>query len=180
VSPCRGDHTPGVLGRRRRTAAPRLAGHPPPRLNGVLHRGVTQPRCPRRGSVLTATAMKVAFLGLGVMGYRMAGHLARTGHEVTVYNRTASKAEAWCGEHGGARGGTPREAASGASMVFTCVGNDDDLRQVTLGVGGGAQGCLDGMDRGAILVDHTTASAEIARELAGRAKDRGVGFLDAP
>ena len=133
-------------------------------------------RCPRGVSVLTAIAMKVAFLGLGVMGYRMAGHLARTGHDVTVYNRTASKAEAWCGEHGGARAGTPREAASGAAMVFTCVGNDDDLRQVTLG----AQGCLDGMGRGAVLVDHTTASAEIARELAGRAADRGLGFLDAP
>ena len=109
---------------------------------------------------------KVAFLGLGVMGYPMAGHLAQAGHTVTVYNRTASKSAAWCSEFPGAAGhngfkSTPREAAAGADFVFCCVGNDDDLRAVTLG----ADGAFAGMAPGAIFVDHTTASAEVAREL---------------
>jgi 3-hydroxyisobutyrate dehydrogenase len=120
--------------------------------------------------------MKLAFLGLGVMGFPMAGHLAKAGHQVTVYNRTAAKAQAWATQHGGAHRSTPAEAASGAEIVLTCVGNDDDVRQVVLG----AQGAFAGMSKGAILVDHTTASAELARELDRAAKGRGVGFLDAP
>ncbi|PWR02987.1 oxidoreductase [Meridianimarinicoccus roseus] len=119
---------------------------------------------------------KLAFLGLGVMGYPMAGHLAAGGHEVTVYNRTTAKAEAWAAEHGGSFGGTPREAAQGAEIVFTCVGNDDDLRSVVLG----EDGALAGMAKGALLVDHTTASAIVARELAEAAAAQGSGFVDAP
>ena len=118
----------------------------------------------------------VAFLGLGVMGYPMAGHLASAGHTVRVYNRTPAKAEAWCNEHGGSAGATPREAAAGTAIVFMCVGNDDDVRSVVYG----DNGVLGGMDAGGILVDHTTASAELARELDGAAKAQGVGFLDAP
>lgn len=121
-------------------------------------------------------AQTVAFLGLGVMGYPMAGHLARAGHEVTVYNRTAAKAEAWAQEFGGKSAATPREAAAGADIVFCCVGNDDDLRSVVLG----GNGALAGMKPGAILVDHTTASAEVARELAAEARGRGLAFIDAP
>jgi 3-hydroxyisobutyrate dehydrogenase-like beta-hydroxyacid dehydrogenase len=120
--------------------------------------------------------MKLAFLGLGVMGYPMAGHLAKAGHEVTVYNRTAAKAEAWAKEHGGAHRATPAEAASGAAIVFMCVGNDSDVREVA----SGAKGALAGMASGAILVDHTTASADVARELHAAAKGKGVAFLDAP
>jgi len=120
--------------------------------------------------------MKLAFLGLGVMGFPMAGHLAKAGHEVTVYNRTAAKARAWTEQHKGAAKATPAEAAAGAEIVFTCVGNDDDVRQVVLG----EQGALSGMDKGALLVDHTTASAELARELDAAAKAKGFGFLDAP
>src|SRR5688572_17818029 len=97
---------------------------------------------------------RVAFLGLGVMGYPMAGHLARAGHQVTVYNRTATKAQAWVGEHGGRHAATPREAAAGCDLVFACVGNDDDLRSVVLG----ADGAFAGMKPGAIFIDHTTAS----------------------
>ena len=119
---------------------------------------------------------RVAFLGLGVMGYPMAGHLARAGHAVTVYNRTAAKAKAWAAEHGGATAATPREAAAGADLVFACVGNDDDLRSVVLGEGG----ALAGMKPGAIFVDHTTASAEVARELHALALARGLHFVDAP
>lgn len=119
---------------------------------------------------------KVAFLGLGVMGGPMAGHLAAAGHEVTVYNRTASKAEAWVKEHGGRFAATPREAADGAQIVFACVGNDADLRAVTLG----DEGAFQGMAKGAIFVDHTTASADIARELGQAASERGLGFVDAP
>ncbi len=119
---------------------------------------------------------RVAFIGLGVMGYPMAGHLAAKGHEVTVYNRTASRAEAWVAEHGNARADTPAAAAEGAEIVFACVGNDADLRSVTLGEGG----AFEGLDRGAVLVDHTTASAAIARELAAAADGRGAGFVDAP
>jgi 3-hydroxyisobutyrate dehydrogenase len=120
--------------------------------------------------------MKLAFLGLGVMGYPMAGHLATAGHQVTVYNRTEAKAQAWAAQFGGAHRATPAEAAAGAEIVFTCVGNDDDVRQVVLG----EKGAFTGMSKGAILVDHTTASAELARELDREAKGRGFGFLDAP
>lgn len=119
---------------------------------------------------------KVAFLGLGVMGYPMAGHLAKAGHSVTVYNRTASKAQAWAEEFGGQAAATPREAAEGASIVFCCVGNDDDLRSVVLG----ENGAFAGMAKGTIFVDHTTASAEVARELYAAGKERGIGFVDAP
>jgi 3-hydroxyisobutyrate dehydrogenase len=120
--------------------------------------------------------MKLAFIGLGVMGYPMAGHLAKAGHQITVYNRTAAKAQAWTAQFGGAQRTTPAEASEGAELVFTCVGNDDDVRAVTLGEGG----ALAGMGKGAILIDHTTASAELARELDRAAKARGLGFLDAP
>ncbi len=119
---------------------------------------------------------KVAFLGLGVMGYPMARHLKAKGHEVTVYNRTASKAEQWASEHGGRSAKTPREAAQGQEIVFACVGNDDDLRQVTLG----PDGAFQGMSAGAIFVDHTTASAEVARELDAAAREKGFSFIDAP
>lgn len=118
-------------------------------------------------------AAKVAFLGLGVMGFPMAGHLAKAGHDVTVYNRTAVKAAAWVEKHGGRAAATPAEAAEGAEAVFCCVGNDDDVRQV-----GGA--ALAALAPGALLVDHTTASAEVARELAAAADAKGVRFLDAP
>ena len=124
----------------------------------------------------------VAFLGLGVMGYPMAGHLARAGHHVTVYNRTATKSIAWCAEFAGAAGencthaATPQLAARNADVVFCCVGNDDDLRSVTLG----AQGAFAGMKPGAIFVDHTTASADIARELGTAARSMGLHFVDAP
>lgn len=119
---------------------------------------------------------KVAFLGLGVMGYPMAGHLARGGHQVSVYNRTAEKARRWVTEHGGRQAATPREAVAGAELVMTCVGNDDDLRSVLLG----SEGAFAGMAPGSVLVDHTTASAELARELARLGAERGLGFLDAP
>jgi len=119
---------------------------------------------------------KTAFLGLGVMGFPMAGHLRANGHEVTVYNRTASKAEAWAARHGGRIAATPREAAAGCDFVFACVGNDDDLRQVC----SGPDGAFHGMKPGAIFVDHTTASADVARELAADAAARGLGFIDAP
>ena len=120
--------------------------------------------------------LKVAFLGLGVMGHPMAGHLARAGHGVTVYNRTAAKAAEWTKEYGGASAATPREAAAGADIVFACVGNDNDLRSVTTG----PDGAFAGMKPGAIFVDHTTASAEVARELAAAARERGLEFIDAP
>ena len=119
---------------------------------------------------------KVAFLGLGVMGGPMAGHLAAAGHQVTVYNRTAAKARAWVDKHGGAAAATPREAAAGADFVFVCVGNDADLRSVVVG----DDGAFAGMAAGAVLVDHTTASADIARELHGLAVQRGLHFVDAP
>jgi 3-hydroxyisobutyrate dehydrogenase len=118
----------------------------------------------------------VAFLGLGVMGHPMAGHLARAGHRVTVYNRTAAKAQSWVQEFGGRAAATPRAAAAGASVVFACVGNDDDLRSVVLG----ADGAFAGMDAGAVFVDHTTASAAVARELHGAARAQGLHFVDAP
>ena len=122
-------------------------------------------------------AQRVAFLGLGVMGYPMAGHLSRAGHQVTVYNRSAAKAQAWLAEcPGQASAPTPREAAAGADIVFACVGNDDDLRSVVLG----ADGAFAGMKPGAVFVDHTTASASVARELAQEAQKRGLHFIDAP
>ena len=120
--------------------------------------------------------MKVSFLGLGVMGYPMAGHLAKAGHDVTVYNRTAAKAEKWVTEFGGKAAATPKEAAVGQEIVFACVGNDDDLRSITLNEGG----AFAGMSEGALFVDHTTASAEVARELSGAAKALNLGFMDAP
>ncbi|MDO8419498.1 MAG: NAD(P)-dependent oxidoreductase [Rubrivivax sp.] len=122
------------------------------------------------------TARRVAFLGLGVMGHPMAGHLALAGHATTVYNRTAAKAAAWVAEYGGAAAPTPRAAAAGAEVVFACVGNDDDLRAVTLG----SEGAFAGMPPGAVFVDHTTASAEVARQLHREALARGLHFIDAP
>ena len=120
---------------------------------------------------------KVAFIGLGVMGYPMAGHLrVKGGHEVTVYNRTAAKAQDWAAQFGGRAVATPREAALGQEFVFACVGNDDDLRQVTIG----PDGAFAGMAAGAIFVDHTTASADVARELHAVATAAGFGFIDAP
>lgn len=119
---------------------------------------------------------KVGFIGLGVMGYPMAGHLAAKGHDVTVYNRTSAKAEAWVKRYGGAVALTPRAAAEGAEFVFTCVGNDDDLRGVCLG----ADGAFGGMNAHTILVDHTTVSAKVTHELYEHAKDLGLGFVDAP
>ena len=120
---------------------------------------------------------KVAFLGLGVMGYPMAGHLkAKGGHDVTVYNRTFAKAESWAKHHGGHAAKTPREAAQDCDFVFACVGNDDDLRSVVLG----PDGAFAGMKKGAIFVDNTTASAEVARELYAKAHEHGVDFIDAP
>jgi 3-hydroxyisobutyrate dehydrogenase len=120
--------------------------------------------------------LKLAFIGLGVMGFPMAGHLAQAGHKVTVYNRTAAKAEAWVAQHGGLSAVTPAQAVRDADLVFACVGNDDDLREVTIG----DQGAFAGMKQGAIFADHTTASAQVARELYEIAKQRGFDFLDAP
>ena len=117
-----------------------------------------------------------AFVGLGVMGYPMAGHLAAAGHQVTVYNRTPAKAEAWAGEHPGSVAPTLAQAAAGAEMVFVCVGNDDDVRSVTTASGG----VLESMAAGSVLIDHTTASARLAQELHDEAVRRGVGFIDAP
>jgi len=119
---------------------------------------------------------RVAFLGLGVMGYPMAGHLAKAGHDVTVYNRTFAKAESWTKEFGGTAARTPKEAAKDAQIVFCCVGNDNDLRSVVLG----DEGALAGMKAGAIFVDHTTASAQVARELHEAAASKQLGFVDAP
>ncbi|MDP7117807.1 MAG: NAD(P)-dependent oxidoreductase [Acidimicrobiales bacterium] len=122
---------------------------------------------------------RCAFVGLGVMGYPMAGHLQAAGHPTTVYNRTGSKAEAWVGEHGGAMADTPAEAAGGADVVMMCVGNDDDVRSVVFGDSGVLAG-MAGTGRPATLVDHTTASAEVAREVSAAAAEVGVGFVDAP
>lgn len=120
--------------------------------------------------------MKLAFLGLGVMGFPMAGHLQRAGHAVTVYNRSPEKAERWVGTYGGTRAATPREAAQGAQVVLMCVGNDDDVRSVVYG----EHGALASMAEGSVLVDHTTASAQLARELAAACAKMRVGFVDAP
>ena len=119
---------------------------------------------------------KVAFLGLGVMGYPMAGHLSAKGHEVTVYNRSPEKAAAWVAQHGGASAKTPAAAARGADFVMACVGNDNDLRAICEG----ADGAFAGMARGAIFVDHTTVSAAVTRDMAGCAAERGLGYVDAP
>ncbi len=119
---------------------------------------------------------KVAFLGLGVMGYPMAGYLAKAGHDVTVYNRTAAKASAWVAEYGGASGATPREAAAGAEFVMSCVGNDDDLRAVCLG----EDGAFAGMAAGSVFVDHTTVSAAVTREMFDSANAAQISFVDAP
>ena len=119
---------------------------------------------------------EAAFLGLGVMGFPMAGHLAAAGHSVTVYNRTASKADKWVGMHGGRKAGTPAEAAKGAEFVFACVGNDDDLREIC----SGPDGAFAGMESGSLFVDHTTVSAAVTRELAASASERAIGFVDAP
>ena len=119
---------------------------------------------------------KVAFLGLGVMGFPMAGHLAAKGHEVTVYNRSPAKAADWVAKHGGRAAATPREAAMGQDFVMACVGNDDDLRAVCAG----ADGAFAGMETGAVFVDHTTVSAQVTRELSAMAEGLGLGFVDAP
>jgi 3-hydroxyisobutyrate dehydrogenase len=121
-------------------------------------------------------AEKISFIGLGLMGYPMAGHLASAGHRVRVYNRTRSKAESWVAEHGGALAATPAQAAEGADFVFACVGNDDDVRQVTLG----EAGAFRALGAGAVFVDHTTDSAILARQLEAAARRGGFGFLDAP
>jgi 3-hydroxyisobutyrate dehydrogenase len=123
-----------------------------------------------------APALELAFIGLGVMGYPMAGHLARAGHRVAVYNRSAARAERWCAEFKGARAATPAEAARGARIVFTCVGNDDDVRAVVQG----KDGAFSGITREAILVDHTTASAQLAHQLHAQARGLGLHFIDAP
>ena len=120
--------------------------------------------------------LRTAFIGLGVMGYPMAGFLVKGGHDVVVYNRTASRARRWCEDFGGRHAGTPAKAAEGADIAFSCVGNDDDVRDVLLG----EQGALGAMSPGSILVDHTTASATLARELHAAGAERSVGFLDAP
>jgi 3-hydroxyisobutyrate dehydrogenase len=120
--------------------------------------------------------MKTAFIGLGVMGYPMAGHLLKAGNDVTVYNRNSAKSSQWQKEYGGKSAATPAEAAQGQDIVFCCVGRDRDLREVTLG----PNGAFDAMAKGALFVDHTTASAGIARELAEEARKRGFGFVDAP
>ncbi len=119
---------------------------------------------------------KVAFLGLGVMGFPMAGHLAKAGHELTVFNRTRAKSESWVAKHGGKLGATPKDAVAGAEIVCACVGDDPDVREVTLG----SNGAFAAMSKGAVYVDHTTASANIARELEKEANARGLGFVDAP
>ncbi|MCA8869959.1 MAG: NAD(P)-dependent oxidoreductase [Rhodobacteraceae bacterium] len=119
---------------------------------------------------------KTAFIGLGVMGYPMAGHLAAAGHQVTVYNRTAAKAAKWVEQHGGSQQRLPARAAEGADFVFACVGNDDDLRAVTLG----EEGAFAGMGIGSVFVDHSTVSAEVSRELASIAESLGFGYIDAP
>jgi len=137
---------------------------------GILDRPKLRPR-------KEETMAKVAFLGLGVMGYPMAGHLkVKGGHDLTVYNRTAAKAEAWVGQYGGRIARTPKEAANGQDFVMACVGNDRDLREVMLG----ANGAFAGVNKGTVVVDHTTASAEIARELFAEGHKRGFDFIDAP
>ncbi|MGM0742044.1 MAG: NAD(P)-dependent oxidoreductase [Pseudomonadota bacterium] len=148
--------------------------HAPTRFHLASRHGIV--RNPRRDNGKEATMTKLAFLGLGVMGYPMAGHLQAAGHDVCVYNRTTAKAEDWVSQHGGQSAPTPREAASGADFVMACVGNDDDLRSVCLGL----DGAFAGMKEGAIFVDHTTVSAKVTEELYGKAHDDGLSFVDAP
>jgi 3-hydroxyisobutyrate dehydrogenase len=136
---------------------------------------MNSPVAPPQSSTKTEP-LDVAFIGLGVMGFPMAGHLARAGHRVVVYNRTAPKAASWVEKHGGTAAATPAQAARGAAIVFSCVGNDDDLRSVTTG----PAGAFETMARGAVFVDHTTTSAEVARELDRAARERGLHFVDAP
>ncbi|MFP3945061.1 MAG: NAD(P)-dependent oxidoreductase, partial [Alphaproteobacteria bacterium] len=119
---------------------------------------------------------KAAFIGLGIMGYPMAGHLQKAGWDVTVYNRTGSRAEDWAREYGGHTAKSPRAAVHGAALVFACVGNDDDVRDIAIGT----EGAFAGMDRDSVFIDHTTASASLARELAERAGGQDIGFVDAP
>ena len=123
-----------------------------------------------------STTQKIAFLGLGVMGFPMSGHLASKGYDVVVYNRSASKSEEWLKQHKGTSKSTPREASQGCDIVFACVGNDDDVRSVVYG----ENGALEGMESQAVFVDHTTASANLAHELAEAAKEKNIGFIDAP
>jgi 3-hydroxyisobutyrate dehydrogenase len=143
-------------------------------MEGIGPTAATAAPTPTEKIMADAASLNVAFLGLGVMGYPMARHLKQKSHNVTVYNRTAAKAERWVKENGGRTAPTPKAAANGQDMVFCCVGNDDDLRQVALG----AEGAFAGMKAGAIFIDHTTASADVARELAAAAK--GFGVIDAP
>src|SRR5690606_6311497 len=144
----------------------------------ILHAGATllENRLHSNSGTGEAAMARVAFLGLGVMGFPMAGHLKKAGHEVTVYNRTSAKAEAWVREYGGRSAPTPGGAAQGAEIVFACVGNDADVREVALGSGG----AFASMERGTVFVDHTSASASLARELDAAARERGLGFVDAP
>ncbi|GAB7524162.1 NAD(P)-dependent oxidoreductase [Paraburkholderia sp. 2C] len=135
---------------------------------------VTHPSSQSAGA--RPSVANVTFLGLGVMGYPMAGHLAKAGLNVTVYNRTAKKAQQWVSEYGGRSAATPREAVQGADLVLSCVGNDNDLRSVVLG----DDGAYAGMTKDAVFIDHTTASADVARELAARAAEHGLHFIDAP
>jgi len=128
------------------------------------------------GEAVNVRPRNLAFIGLGVMGYPMAGYLVKAGHEVTVYNRTVSKAEKWCKDYGGSLASTPGKAASDAEIVFVCVGNDDDVRSVIFG----AHGVLENISPGTVIVDHTTASALVAREIASVAEEKNIGFLDAP
>ena len=176
---------PGPVGRHRapddRLSPNGWAARPPstPRSPAKQGRGLNWRPFPLRLAMKTyepTPSRKTAFLGLGVMGHPMAGHLARAGHEVCVFNRTAAKAQAWAKEYGGRSAPTPREAAAGADFVFCCVGNDDDLRSVVLG----EHGAFAGMKPGAVFVDHTTASAAVARELYAAAKAKGLQFIDAP
>jgi len=129
-----------------------------------------------RAAILWSISMHVSFIGLGIMGYPMAGYLANNGHDVVVYNRTTAKAENWCKQFGGSSAATPADAAKSAEIVFTCVGNDNDVREVILG----DDGVINGISSGSIIVDHTTASATIAREIHSIAGEKSVGFLDAP
>jgi 3-hydroxyisobutyrate dehydrogenase len=145
-------------------------------MEGIGLTAATAAPTPTEKIMADAASLNVAFLGLGVMGYPMARHLKQKSHNVTVYNRTAAKAERWVKENGGRAASSPQAAANGQDMVFCCVGNDDDLRQVALG----AEGAFAGMKAGAIFIDHTTASADVARELAAAAKAKGFGVIDAP
>jgi 3-hydroxyisobutyrate dehydrogenase len=166
-----------VYTRRRSNGKP--SGHSVPRPGSAPR--IVKPRAPATGpptlfSSSWSSTMRVAFIGLGVMGYPMAGHLAARGHEVTVYNRTPAKADAWVAQHGGKAAATPAQAAAGADVVCSCVGNDDDLRSVLTG----PEGAMQTAPAGCVFVDHTTASANVARELYAAAAAHGLHFIDAP